>query len=201
MKLNLGCGSDYHFEWVNVDFYDDSKCDVKHNLEEFPWPWENDSITEIQIVHTLEHLGEDWKVFVKILQEMYRVCEDFADITVRVPSPWHWNYTADPTHVRPIIPDTFSLFSKQYIEEYGKSETPFALIYDVDLRPHHITFVPDIFWQKELNTGRITFEQVLDYHRSYRNVISEFIIPIKVIKSEESDIKFKELNLKEFNEL
>ena len=66
---------------------------------------------------------------------------------------------------------------------------------------NYTVFVPDIFWQKELNTGRITFEQVMDYHRSYRNVISEFIIPIKVIKSEESDIKFKELNLKEFNEL
>ena len=27
MKLNLGCGKDYIDDWVNVDFYDDSKCD------------------------------------------------------------------------------------------------------------------------------------------------------------------------------
>ena len=39
MKLNLGCGKDYIDDWVNVDFYDDSKCDVTHDLEEFPWPW------------------------------------------------------------------------------------------------------------------------------------------------------------------
>ena len=27
MKLNLGCGNDYIDGWVNVDLYDDSKCD------------------------------------------------------------------------------------------------------------------------------------------------------------------------------
>ena len=80
MKLNLGCGKDYIDEWVNVDFYDDTKCDVIHNLEEFPWPWENDSVSEIRIIHTLEHLGADWKVYIKILQEMYRICEDDAMI-------------------------------------------------------------------------------------------------------------------------
>ena len=109
MKLNLGCGKDYIDDWVNVDFYDDSKCDVTHDLEEFPWPWEDDSVSEIRIIHTLEHLGTDWKVFIKILQEMYRVCEDDATIEVHVPSPWHWHYTSDPTHVRPITPDGLML--------------------------------------------------------------------------------------------
>ena len=52
MKLNLGCGKDYIDGWVNVDFYDDSKCDVTHDLEEFPWPWEDDSVSEIRIIHT-----------------------------------------------------------------------------------------------------------------------------------------------------
>ena len=105
MKLNLGCGKDYIDDWVNVDLYDDSKCDVTHNLEEFPWPWDDGSVSEIRIIHTLEHLGADWKVYIKILQEMYRICEDDAIIHVHVPSPWHWNFTSDPTHVRPVTPD------------------------------------------------------------------------------------------------
>ena len=49
MKLNLGCGKDYRDGWVNVDFYDDSTCDIKHDLEIFPWPWEDDSVLEILI--------------------------------------------------------------------------------------------------------------------------------------------------------
>ena len=31
-----------------LTFYDDSKCDVTHDLEEFPWPWEDDSVSEIE---------------------------------------------------------------------------------------------------------------------------------------------------------
>ena len=141
VKLNLGCGKDYIDDWINVDFYDDSKCDVTHDLEKFPWPWEDNSVSEILIKHTLEHLGADWKVYIKILQEMYRVCKDDAEIIVAVPSPWHWNFTADPTHVRPVTPDGLNLFSKEHCQtciDEGKSETPFAMIYDVDLRPHDV---------------------------------------------------------------
>ena len=74
MKLNLGCGKNYIDGWVNVDFYDDSYCDELHNLEEFPWPWLDNSISEIQIFHTLEHLGADRRVYIQILQELYRIC-------------------------------------------------------------------------------------------------------------------------------
>ena len=35
MKLNLGCGTDYKEGWINVDM-GDCKCDVKHDLENFP---------------------------------------------------------------------------------------------------------------------------------------------------------------------
>ena len=51
-KINLGCGKDHKDRWVNVDFYDDSTCDIKHDLEVFPWPWENDTVSEILIKHT-----------------------------------------------------------------------------------------------------------------------------------------------------
>jgi hypothetical protein len=185
MKLNLGCGNDYRFEWINVDFYHDSKCDVKHNLEVFPWPWEDNSISEILIKHTLEHLGEDWRVFVKILQEMYRICENEAKIEVHVPSPWHWNYISDPTHVRPIIPDTFNLFNKEYCQQridLGGSETPLAMIYDIDLRPYDVAFIPDVQWQAEINTGKMNMSDIMKYHNMYRNVISEFQIPLTVVK-------------------
>ena len=192
MKLNLGCGNRYIENWVNVDFYDDSKCDIKHDLEVFPWPWEDNTISNIKIIHTLEHLGSDWKIFIKIIQEMYRVCEDDATIEVIVPSPWHWNYTADPSHVRPVIPETFTLFSKEYCQLYkeeGWSSTPFADIYDVDLRIYEVMFRPDIQWTIRINTGQILASDLLKYHNKYRNVLSEYRIYLAVVKSEESDKK------------
>ena len=194
MKLNLGCGKDYIDDWVNVDFYDDSNCDVTHDLEEFPWPWEDDSISEILIKHTLEHLGADWKVYIKILQEMYRICEDDATIEVRVPSPWHWTFTSDPTHVRPVIPDGLNLFSKEHCQhciDQRNSETPFAIIYDVDLRPHDIVWKPDDYWKKKIESGEISHLEFEGAHAMYRNVVAEFQIPLAVVKSEESDKKHR----------
>jgi hypothetical protein len=194
VKLNLGCGHDYLFEWINVDFYDDSKCDVIHNLEEFPWPWENDSVSEIRIIHTLEHLGADWKVYIKILQEMYRICEDDALIQVDVPSPWHWNYISDPSHVRPVTPDGLNLFSKEHCQkciDEEKSETPFAMIYDVDLRPHDVVWKYDQFWQNKLNKKEVQQSQMEELHSMYRNVVTEFQIPLAVVKSEETDRKHR----------
>ena len=194
MKLNLGCGKKYIDDWVNVDFYDDSKCDVTHNLEEFPWPWEDDSVSEIKIIHTLEHLGADWKVYIKILQEMYRVCEDDATINIHVPSPWHWNYISDPTHVRPVIPDGLNLFSKEHCQkciDEGKSETPFAMIYDIDLRPHDVVWKYDQRWQGKIDKGEVHRSQMEEFHDMYRNVVTEFQIPVAVVKSEDTDRKHR----------
>ena len=194
MKLNLGCGKDYIDDWVNVDFYDDSKCDVKHNLEEFPWPWDDDSVSEIYICHTLEHLGADWKVYIKILQEMYRVCEDATIINVRVPSPWHWNYTSDPSHVRPVTPDGLNLFSKEHCQkciDEGMGETPFAILYDVDLRPHDVVWIYDQYWQNILDKEEVQRSRIEVLHFMYRNVVAEFQIPLVVVKSEESDKKHR----------
>ena len=188
-KINLGCGKDYLDDWVNVDFYDDSTCDIKHDLEIFPWPWEDNSVSEILIKHTLEHLGADWKVYIKILQEMYRVCEDDAHIQVDVPSPWHWNYISDPTHVRPVTPDGLNLFSKEHCQkciDEGMSETPFAMIYDVDLRPHDVEWKFDLLWQGKIDRGEIQRSQIEEIHANYRNVVTEFKIPLAVVKSEES---------------
>ena len=188
-KINLGCGKDYLDDWVNVDFYDDSTCDIKHDLEIFPWPWEDNSVSEILIKHTLEHLGADWKVYIKILQEMYRVCEDDAHIQVDVPSPWHWNYISDPTHVRPVTPDGLNLFSKEHCQkciDKGMSETPFAMIYDVDLRPHDVEWKFDQLWQGKIDRGEIQRSQIEEIHANYRNVVTEFKISLAVVKSEES---------------
>ena len=194
MKLNLGCGKRYIDGWVNVDFYDDSKCDIIHDLEEFPWPWEDDSVSEIRIIHTLEHLGADWKVYIKILQEMYRVCEDDAEIMVAVPSPWHWNFTSDPTHVRPVTADGLNLFSKEHCQkciDKEMSETPFAMIYDVDLRPHDVVWIPDESWKKKIENREISSLEFEKLHSMYRNVVAEFQIPLAVVKSKESDKKHR----------
>ena len=125
---------------------------------------------------------------------MYRVCEDNAEIMVVVPSPWHWNFTADPSHVRPVIPDGLNLFSKEHCQkciDEEMSETPFAMIYDIDLRPHNVVWKYDQFWQNKLNKKEVQQSQMEELHSMYRNVVTEFQIPLAVVKSEETDKKHR----------
>src|SRR6516162_1537826 len=60
LKLNLGCGDKRIPGYINVDKF--SNPDLKHDLETFPWPWPDDSVSEILLIHVLEHLGQETRV-------------------------------------------------------------------------------------------------------------------------------------------
>ena len=51
--LNLGAGSDVKAGYINHDIVFLPGIDVVHNLNEYPWPWDNNSIDEIQAVDLL----------------------------------------------------------------------------------------------------------------------------------------------------
>ena len=83
LKLNLGSGQRPRPGYINVDKY--GTPDVTHDLEAFPWPWPDDSVSEIVLCHVLEHLGFDANVYFAIMKEMYRVCQANARIHISVP--------------------------------------------------------------------------------------------------------------------
>jgi SAM-dependent methyltransferase len=92
-KLHLGSGTLYLFGYVNVDSSRNVIADIYRDLNN-PLPFEDDSVDEVLMNHTLEHIDKPEK----LMGEIHRVCKNGAKITISVP---HWSmFTAfgDLTH-------------------------------------------------------------------------------------------------------
>ena len=80
MKLNLGCGNKKRKGYLNCDIseevHPDKIIDLRKRL-----PFKEDSIEEVYLSHILEHFLEP----LRILKEIYRVCENSAKVIIRVP--------------------------------------------------------------------------------------------------------------------
>ena len=130
LMLNLGCGRNRREGWVNVDSDPDSGADVVLDLERTPWPFPTSSASHVELAHVLEHLGADYGVFGRVLQEIYRVAAPDALVFISVPHHTHPTFAADPTHVRPITALLFPMLSRRQCLDWiriGASNTPLAL--------------------------------------------------------------------------
>lgn len=78
--LNLGSGAQYESGAVNVDFYAD-KVDVRHDLNRFPYPFEDSTFEEIRCFNIIEHLDD----VIAAMCELHRIGGNGCLITMRVP--------------------------------------------------------------------------------------------------------------------
>jgi len=182
-KLNLGCGSKRISGFLNVDKYGEP--DFRWDLEQFPWPWETSSVSEVRLVHVLEHLGQNTDVFIMIIKELYRICEHDARIEITVPHPRHDDFLNDPTHVRPITAETFALFSKANNRQWaqiGAANSQLGISHDVDFEIIDGTFNLDPRWLKRIREESISNDQIMEISLSQNNVIQEIKMTIRVVK-------------------
>lgn len=80
MKLNLGCGQDILPGWTNVDHVAGKGVDVVADLTTV-LPWPSNSVDEVLISHTLEHLPM-WEHTVR---EIHRILRPGGILTIKVP--------------------------------------------------------------------------------------------------------------------
>ncbi|MBS0336293.1 MAG: hypothetical protein JSS40_05685 [Proteobacteria bacterium] len=183
LKLNLGCGQNPLDGYLNVDKY--GEADLNCDLEVFPWPWPDNSVSEIQLIHVLEHLGASAQTFIGVMKEMYRVCEAGAMIHIAVPHPRHDNFIGDPTHVRPVVPMTLQLFSRRSNLEWQRmkaANSPLALYHGVDFELIDTTYILEEPYVSDLRSGKLSGDDLEPLLRKYNNVASEIRFRLKVLK-------------------
>jgi ubiquinone/menaquinone biosynthesis C-methylase UbiE len=105
-KLNLGCDRDYREGWTNLDFHTNLKCDIVHNLNDFPWPFKDNEFSEIYLGHVLEHL----KDIPRVMNELQRISEKNGRIFIVTPYFNSFNAFRDVTHISFFTWDSLSPF-------------------------------------------------------------------------------------------
>lgn len=149
MELLLGCGAvrDKRIfpyknkEWtelVTCDYNAYHEPDVCWNLNETPWPWDDNTFDEVHAYEVFEHLGSqgDYHAFFEQFTEVWRVLKPDGLFCATVPaldSPWLWG---DPSHTRVISSQTLTFLNQlEYRDQVGKTAmSDFRDIYHADLR-------------------------------------------------------------------
>ena len=184
IKLNLGCGEKHLLDHINVDKY--GTPDILCNLEEFPWPWEDNSVSGITMNHVLEHLGQTPDIFINIFKELYRISKPDSTVTIVVPHPRHDDFLNDPTHVRPVTMETIQLFSKKFnakCKKNGAANTPLGIYHNVDFEIIDGSLNLDQIWNEKMEKEGLSNDKIILASNSMNNVIREIVMVVKVIKS------------------
>jgi ubiquinone/menaquinone biosynthesis C-methylase UbiE len=95
--LNVGCGRTIMEDACNVDIDPGCGADTVCDLNEMPWPFEDDSFEMIYAYHIIEHVAEPYR----FIQEIHRVARKDATVEIETPhysSPDSWNDISHKYH-------------------------------------------------------------------------------------------------------
>jgi len=107
IKLHLGCGHDIKPGWINHDLLDLPGVDMVHDLNNYPWPLEDNSIDEVWAKDIIEHMP----TITKVMDELYRITKPHAKVYIAVPYWNSWEAITDPTHLSQFNEYTFDFFN------------------------------------------------------------------------------------------
>jgi len=123
--LDVGCGSAKFPGAVGLDISPDTDADVVHDLDVFPYPFDDASFDQVLLQDVLEHVREP----IKVIDELHRICRPGARIHLRTPHFSSVLAYSDPTHLH--------YFSAEAIRTLANPR--FAHYTPVRLRVVHVT--------------------------------------------------------------
>ena len=94
VNIDLGCGQRKREGYVGVDALALPGVDIVHDLDVFPYPFDDNSAEKVWMDNILEHLKDP----LKVMEEIYRISANGAEVVVSVPYFRSCYATIDPTH-------------------------------------------------------------------------------------------------------
>jgi len=143
--------------------------DFVWDLEKYPWePFKDNSFDEIYVSHYAEHT----KDLMKFMNEVWRICENDAKVTIVGPYYTSIRAWQDPTHTRVLSEATWLYYNKDWRKMNKLDHYPITC--DFGVQQMTVFFAPP--WDKKTEEAR----QFAQQH--YWNVVSDICVELKVIK-------------------
>ena len=95
MTLDIGCGTrKIEPDAIGIDAAPAPGVDIVWNLDEYPWPLEDNRFDRVYMSHIIEHLRD----IPRAMAEVHRVARAGAQVFIVTPHFSSHNSYADPTH-------------------------------------------------------------------------------------------------------
>lgn len=123
--LELGCGFNKTPGAFGVDVIPGSQADLIHDLNLFPYPFDDSTWDRIICLDVLEHVED----VVRTIEEIWRIAKPDAVVEISGPFMSSVHYHTDPTHRRAFTSRSFDYFCPgRPLHRYGYSKAAFELL-------------------------------------------------------------------------
>jgi len=96
IKLDIGCGDKCPDGFVGIDARELPGVEYVHDLEDFPWPVDDESCKELRASHIVEHISPQKQL--AFMDECWRVLVPGGTLYVSTPMGGSDRWHQDPTH-------------------------------------------------------------------------------------------------------
>src|SRR5689334_3181533 len=97
--LDLGCGANKQPDCIGMDKRKLTGVDVVHDIEETPYPFEDETFTRVIMSHVMEHI--DPRRSVDVMNEIWRITKVDGVLMLAMPYAGSFGHWQDPTHIKP----------------------------------------------------------------------------------------------------
>ena len=108
--LDIGCGRNKRAGAIGIDRVALPGVDLVHDLNCFPYPFEDNRFDEVWAVHVIEHMDS----ILAVMEEIHRICRPGARVTVITPHHSDSVSWQDPTHKWHLNCYSFNYFDPDY---------------------------------------------------------------------------------------
>ena len=109
IMLDVGCGFNCQPGFVGMDKREIKGVQIQHDVEDLPWPLEDESCAVILMSHLIEHIKPWFQL--DVIDEAWRVLEPGGLLMLVVPHWRSYGYLQDPTHCTPWVEATIEYFT------------------------------------------------------------------------------------------